>query len=138
MTLDVYTLHHVAASGGSICSAYIASCSGSILVSEVNPYGWVFANTKQVPHFCIKGYRPGRPLDLALSFTGKDLPKKLRKKFFEYQLEIVLEYALYLSKNVLIRDHTHNTFPFRGQKDKHSTLDLLQQNKSGPLLFNVQ
>jgi hypothetical protein len=128
-------LSHVAASGGSFFSAHLAKYTNSILLSEINPFGWV--NALKVPHFSLKGYRPGRPLDLALNFTKKDLPRKLKIKHFCQQLQIVFEYAEILNKNVLIRDHTHHTFPFLGQQDKLSTIDLLVDNFVDKTLFGV-
>ena len=105
------------------------------MLSEVNPYGWL--NSKNTPHFSLKGYRPGRPLDLALHFTGQDLPRKLKLKHFCQQIEMVLEYANILNQNVLIRDHTHHTFPFHGQENKLSSFDLLSKKFTDNQLFGV-
>jgi len=131
----LFLLSHVAASGGSIFSKFFTKYTNSILLSEINPYGWV--NAKKVPHFSLKGYRPGRPLDLALNFTSQDLPRKLKIKHFCHQLEICLEYAEMLNKNLVIRDHTHHTFPFHGQENKLSTLDLVFDHMSGNTLFGI-
>lgn len=122
--MNLFTIHNVAASGGSICSQFVAACSNSLLVSEIAPSGWLLhphPDNRQYLH----GFKPGRPLDHALLNSGKDLSPELKLKYFGYQLEITLLHAHELGKNVLLREHNHSTFPFHDQATRAELLPFL-------------
>ena len=114
--MNLFTIHNVAASGGSICSQTIAAYTNSLLISEINPLAGVIYKTKYLDNF--EGFQPGRVLDKALLSSKKDLSINLRKKYFEYQLQITIEHAKELNKNLLLRDHTHSTYPFKNKNNK--------------------
>ena len=100
------TVHHVAASGGSIVSQVLAAATNSILISEINPLG------------SIHGYRGLKPyydptsLVWHLVYNSEDLSPKLKLRYFFGQLDISIEHVKGLSKNLLLRDHSHTTFNF--------------------------
>ena len=100
------TIHHVAASGGSIVSQVLAAATNSVLISEINPLG------------SIHGYRGLKPyydptsLVWHLVYNSEDLSSKLKLRYFFGQLDISIEHVKGLSKNLLLRDHSHTTFNF--------------------------
>ena len=100
------TVHHVAASGGSIVSQVLAAATNSVLISEINPLGSI--------HGC-RGLKPRYdPTSLVwhLVYNSEDLSPKLKLRYFFGQLDISIEHVKGLSRNLLLRDHSHTTFNF--------------------------
>ena len=80
--INIYTIHNIAASGGSICSQFFAAASKSILVSEINPRGFLLNPEKKFRQYPAGGFMPGNPLTLGLLDSEIDLPIDLRDKTF--------------------------------------------------------
>ena len=98
------TVHHVAASGGSIVSQVLAASTNSVLVSEINPFGTLKRG--------LKPFYDPTSLLWHLVYNSKDLSPALKLKYFFGQLDISIEHVKSLSKNILLRDHSHTTFNF--------------------------
>ena len=98
------TVHHVAASGGSIVSQVLAASTNSVLVSEINPLGTVKRG--------LKPFYDPTSLLWHLVYNSKDLSPALKLKYFFGQLDISIEHVKSLSKNIVLRDHSHTTFNF--------------------------
>ena len=98
------TVHHVAASGGSIVSQVLAASTNSVLVSEINPLGTVYRG--------LEPFYDPTSLLWHLVYNSRDLSTTLKLKYFFGQLEISIEHVKSLSKNLLLRDHSHSTFNF--------------------------
>ena len=98
------TVHHVAASGGSIVSQVLAASTNSVLVSEINPFGTVKRG--------LKPFYDPTSLLWHLVYNSRDLSPTLKLKYFFGQLDISIEHVKSLSKNILLRDHSHTTFNF--------------------------
>lgn len=126
--MKIFTIHHVASSGGSICSQFFAACSKAILISEVYPKGKVILKNSV-------GYSPGNPMALYLQNKGEDLSPKLKEKYFLRQLELIIEDAACSEKNLLIREHTHSCFPFKEKQQKRlGILGLLSTHEGEEIL----
>ena len=98
------TVHHVAASGGSIVSQVLAASTNSVLVSEINPLGTVYRG--------LEPFYDPTSLLWHLVYNSRDLSPTLKLKYFFGQIEISIEHVKSLSKNLLLRDHSHSTFNF--------------------------
>ena len=98
------TVHHVAASGGSIVSQVLAASTNSVLISEINPLGTVYRG--------LEPFYDPTSLLWHLVYNSRDLSPTLKLKYFFGQLEISIEHVKSLSKNLLLRDHSHSTFNF--------------------------
>jgi len=98
------TVHHVAASGGSIVSQVLAASTNSVLASEINPLGTVYRG--------LEPFYDPTSLLWHLVYNSRDLSPTLKLKYFFGQLEISIEHVKSLSKNLLLRDHSHTTFNF--------------------------
>ena len=99
----LFTIHHAAATGGSIISQVIAAATNSVLISEINPYGSI---QRSKPH-----YDPTSIL-WHLTYNSEEINSNLKLKYFLCQLDISIIHVNNLSKNLLLRDHTHTTFNF--------------------------
>jgi hypothetical protein len=99
---NLYTLHHIAATGGSIISQAIAKAANCLLLSEINPHATVLTNnlgfnrTSIVEHVCKASQR--------------DLSRPLKFEYFSSLLSIAIKHSQECSKNLLIRDHSHSSF----------------------------
>ena len=98
------TVHHVAASGGSIVSQVLAASTNSVLVSEINPFGTLYRG--------LEPFYDPTSLLWHLVYNSRDLSPTLKLKYFFGQLDISIEHVKSLSKNILLRDHSHTTFNF--------------------------
>lgn len=98
------TVHHVAASGGSIVSQVLAASTNSVLVSEINPFGTLYRE--------LEPFYDPTSLLWHLVYNSKDLSPTLKLKYFFGQLDISIDHVKSLSKNLLLRDHSHTTFNF--------------------------
>ena len=98
----------MAGSGGSIVSQIISAATNSILVSEINPFAPIRKNKKD-PIF------DPTSLLLHLTYNSKEISNNYKFKYFMFQLEISINHAHDLSKNLLLRDHTHSTFNYLNQ-----------------------
>ena len=112
------TLHHVAASGGSIVSQVLAAATNSVLISEINPLGSIHGCRGLKPHY--------DPTSLLwhLVYNSKDLSPKLKLRYFFGQLDISIEHVKGLSRNLLLRDHSHTTFNFLNKNLKYNKKKL--------------
>ena len=66
------TVHHVAASGGSIVSQVLAASTNSVLVSEINPFGTVYRG--------LEPFYDPTSLLWHLVYNSKDLSPTLKLK----------------------------------------------------------
>lgn len=105
----LFTIHHAASTGGSIISQAIAAATNSVLISEINPYG-------DIRDFRIKPHYDPTSLLWHLSYNSIELSNLNKLKYFLSQLEIAFDHVEKLKKNILLRDHTHTTFNFLGEK----------------------
>lgn len=119
----IFTIHHVASSGGSIISQALSSALDAILISEVNPYSWI-VNPKN--RSSANTFSPTQILFHAIS-NSKDIRRDLKRQYFICQLDIIVRHAKNLNKNILLRDHTHSTFNFPGGADTSSFFEVLDQ-----------
>ena len=80
------TVHHVAASGGSIVSQVLAAATNSVLISEINPLGSIHGCRGLKPHY--------DPTSLLwhLAYNSEDLSPKLKLRYFFGQLDISIEH----------------------------------------------
>ena len=117
----LFTIHHVAGPGGSIVSKVISAATNSILISEINPFASI--RNEKIPPF----YDPTSLL-WHLTYNSKEISNENKLRYFLFQLEISINHAQNLSKNLLIRDHTHSTFNFLQQ-------DIYFNNKKSYSLF---
>ena len=109
------TIHHACCTGGSIISQILASATNSILISEINPFQSI--RDKRIEPF----FDPTAIL-WHLVYNSKEISNTHKLKYFFCQLDISIEHAKGLQKNLLLRDHTHSTFNF-------SDKDILFMNK---------
>ena len=100
------TVHHIAASGGSIVSQVLAAATNSVLISEINPLGSIYGYRGIHPT-----YDPTSVL-WHLVYNSEELSPRLKLKNFLDQLDISIEHVKDISKNLLLRDHSHSTFNF--------------------------
>lgn len=116
--MNVFTIHHTAGSGGSICSQYFAAAGNALLISEISPHGALYSSRSKNPNLNqrLRGFSPGRPLDHALLDSGCDLSPALKEKFFASQLDICFSHASEIGKNVLLREHSHSAYGFEGRQ----------------------
>ena len=112
----LFTIHHAASTGGSIISQAIAASTNSVLISEINPYG-------EIRDYRIKPFYDPTSLLWHLSYNSIELNNINKLKYFLYQLEIAFDHVEKLKKNILLRDHTHTTFNFLGEKYAYFTKD---------------
>ncbi len=112
------TVHHVAASGGSIVSQVLAAATNSVLISEINPLGSIHGYRGLKPHY--------DPTSLVwhLVCNSEELSPKLKLRYFFGQLDISIEHVKGLSKNLLLRDHSHTTFNFLNKNLKFNKKKL--------------
>ncbi len=103
----LFTIHHVAGSGGSIASQVISAATNSILISEINPFAPI--RNKKIEPF----YDPTSIL-WHLTYNSQEISANNKLKYFFFQLGISINHAQGFSKNLVIRDHTHSTFNFLG------------------------
>ena len=99
------TLHHGAATGGSLVAQVLSAATNSILTSELNPFS------------AIRDYRVRPQYDPTamlwhLTYNSSEIDPISKLKYFICQLDISITHVKKLSKNLLIRDHTHSTFNF--------------------------
>ena len=99
------TIHHACCTGGSIISQILASATNSILISEINPFQSI--RDKRIQPF----FDPTAIL-WHLVYNSKEISHTHKLKYFYCQLDISIEHAKGLQKNLLLRDHTHSTFNF--------------------------
>jgi len=99
------TIHHACCTGGSIISQILASATNSILISEINPFQSI--RDKRIEPF----FDPTAIL-WHLVYNSKEISQTHKLKYFFCQLDISIEHAKGLQKNLLLRDHTHSTFNF--------------------------
>ena len=117
----LFTIHHVAGSGGSIVSQVISAATNSILISEINPFASI--RNKNIEPF----YDPTSIL-WHLTYNSKEISANNKLKYFFFQLGISINHAQEFSKNLVIRDHTHSTFNFLGN-------DIVLNNEKIDSLF---
>lgn len=133
MQAHLFTVHNVAASGGSICSQFIAACTNSLLSSEIHPLGEVLPE-RQADQANLRRFSPGRPLDHVLLDSKHDLSNTLKLKSFGDQLELSIRHAASLGKNLTLREHTHSNFTLGGLQAKNGLLDFLSHQCNGHLM----
>ena len=109
------TIHHACCTGGSIISQILASATNSILISEINPF-------QSIRNKRIEPYFDPTAILWHLVYNSKEISNTHKLKYFFCQLDISIEHAKGLQKNLLLRDHTHSTFNF-------SDKDILFMNK---------
>ena len=109
------TVHHIASSGGSIVSQVLAAATNSVLVSEINPLGSIYGYRGIEPT-----YDPTSVL-WHLVYNSKELSPRLKLKYFFQQLDIAIEHVMDISKNLLLRDHSHTTFNFLNKNWKFNS-----------------
>lgn len=105
----IYTIHHMAATGGTIISMAIAACTNSILLSEVNPYSWIKHPKRPV------GYKPTALVEHLVQASG-ELDARLKRQFFSSQLDICLRHAIDKNRSLLLREHSHSAFDLNKQR----------------------
>ena len=99
------TLHHGAATGGSVVAQVLSAATNSILTSELNPFSAI-RDQRARPQ-----YDPTAML-WHLTYNSSEIDSISKLKYFICQLDISITHVRKLSKNLLIRDHTHTTFNF--------------------------
>ena len=99
------TIHHACCTGGSIISQILASATNSILISEINPF-------QSIRDQRIQPFFAPTAILWHLVYNSKDISHSQKLKYFYCQLDISIEHAKGLQKNLLLRDHTHSTFNF--------------------------
>lgn len=100
------TVHHIASSGGSIVSQVLTAATNSVLVSEINPFGSIYGNRGIDPT-----YDPTSVL-WHLVYNSEELSPRLKLRYFCEQLDISIEHVKDISKNLLLRDHSHTSYNF--------------------------
>ncbi len=108
--MKIFTIHHTSATGGSIISQVIAAATNSILISEINPY---HLNKKKNNSI----FDPQILLD-DLQINSEKLDDIEQLNFFIYQMQIAVRHSIKLSKNLVLRDHSHSTFNFKNKNIK--------------------
>ena len=99
------TIHHACCTGGSIISQILASATNSILISEINPF-------QSIRDRRIEPFFDPTAILWHLVYNSKEISNTHKLKYFFCQLDISIEHAKGLQKNLLLRDHTHSTFNF--------------------------
>jgi len=102
------TLHHGSATGGSLVAQVLSAATNSILTSELNPFSTIR------DHRVRPQYDPTAML-WHLSYNSSEIDSISKLKYFVCQLDISIKHVEKLSRNLLIRDHTHSTFNFTDQ-----------------------
>ena len=97
------TIHHMPTTGGTIISKAIAACTHSILLSEINPYGFIKHPKKDV------GFRPTALVEHAVGASG-DLDRALKKQYFIQQLHLCQKHAKAKNKSLILREHSYTAF----------------------------
>jgi hypothetical protein len=124
--VHLFTIHHVAATGGSIMSQAISALTNSILISEINPKAGIaktestFNRTSLVEHCCRA--------------SGKDLDETLKHEYFSTQLDICIKHATATGQSILLRDHSQSSFNHGMPSPRSDFIDYIERWKiSSPL-----
>lgn len=107
------TIHHQAATGGTLISKCIAALSNVCLVSEVTP------SARPIFRFA--------PLAVFEQYSSQYSvnDKKLTNEFFKVQVNMVYEHALLSGKHLVLRDHNHPETMGKVYQEKKSLLNVL-------------
>ena len=104
--MNIYTIHHASSTGGSILSQVLSAATNSILISEINPYVLYPRNKVR--------FQPDSILH-HLQVNSVKLDDDELLNFFIYQMQVAIRHSSKLSKNILLRDHSHSTFNFKNK-----------------------
>ncbi len=98
--MTIRTLHHTAATGGTLITRCIANLDSICLLNEINPMAPLF------PAHIFE------PLNLVsqLIRSYPDLAAPLRSEHFHNQLEIALKVCRSKRQTLVIRDHAHSDY----------------------------
>jgi hypothetical protein len=120
--MHLFTIHHVAATGGSIMSQAISALTNSILISEINPKAGIaktesmFNRTSLVEHCCRA--------------SGSDLDDILKQEYFTTQLDICIKHARATGRTILLRDHSQSSFNHGAPAPRSDFMDSIQKWKN--------
>lgn len=119
LPVEIFSIHHMAATGGSVISQAFTRAVNAILLSEVSPYNHTIR-----PRNPRKDFNPTAVVELGV-LGSQELSRSLKRKFFLSQFDIMVRHAAEIKTNLVLRDHTHSSFLFK--PEPHSeTLDLLE------------
>lgn len=125
--MSVSTIHHMAATGGTIISKAVAAASNAILLSEINPF---FPSRKTELR---GGFRPAALVEQAI-IGSQDLSLPLKEKWFLVQLDLVLEHGREVGRPIFIRDHSHSSFKIDSGRSNFLDLFARREIKIRPIL----
>ena len=131
----LFTIHHTAGSGGSIISKAISAATNSILLSEINPFGSIGKG------FAKPFFDPTSVL-FHLTLNSQEISNELKLQYFHSQLDISINHSISISKNLIIRDHTHSTYNFLDKEiyfnEKHVNSLFMEAIKNYYDIRNLQ
>lgn len=117
------TIHHLAASGGTVMSKALAAQPDIVLLSEVAPYpfGGRFDPFDPLQQF-IRNYASTDP-ELRLGRT----PRAFTRRIFMERIEFVLDICAATGRRLVLRDHAHSDFLSRNPPPRSSLLECLDE-----------
>ncbi len=112
----IRTIHHQAATGGTVISKCLAAQPGVCLVSEVNPNGASkveFSPLNPLSQFIEQYPVIGRPL---------------KDNFFRYQIEVLTNLCDEHDRQLVLRDHSHSDYMIAKPRHGSSLLAHLKEH----------
>lgn len=98
--MKIRTIHHQAATGGTLICKCIAALSSVELLSEINPLGNIHVELAYTPREPFQQYRTQYGVEC----------ERFHKKHFLNQIELILDICTQKGKNLVIRDHSYLQF----------------------------
>jgi hypothetical protein len=111
--LIIRTVHHQAATGGTLISKCIAALANVSLLSEINPLG--------------SSSLKFSPVDLFSQYQAQYGVRyeSIKKRYFLAQLELVLECCKSEASKLVIRDHNHTAYMWANTQNRMPLLEFL-------------
>jgi hypothetical protein len=120
LDMTIYTIHHMAATGGTIIAKAISACTDAILLSEISPYRWIKHPKKGA------GFRPTALVEHLVG-ASSDLDRTLKRQYFVQQLDICRQHARGKQRPLLLREHSHSAFDFKSKSSDLLTIMAEEQ-----------
>ena len=118
----IRTLHHQAATGGTLISKCIAAMNNVQLLSEVNPV----TNSK------LLFSPPDMFAQYQAQYGVKD--EGIKNRYFNYQLELILECCKKTDSVLVLRDHNHTSYMWKNPLNRRPLLEFLSNMKTKSLV----
>ena len=118
------TIHHFACTGGTVISKCLAALPQVMLISEINP---INRNSQK--------FNPSHPVALLEQRCSTPLPEPWRRREFDDQLSLLIDWCRETHCDLLLRDHSHSDYCVGTSWVKQPT--LLSQLPQSSRVFSV-